>query len=249
MSLNGISHTSIMIPEASEGKRVAFRKSHHVDEYTSEIRYAELVDIAGPRFATPLEWGCQIREGSPLITAVDGADLTALPSTMLDMALILYEEKTLYVMVEHSEPSGTCDITPLIFDAGANRFNETEYARGDFVHFGTPQDQGADINECFECTTAGTSAAQCPASNYWWGPDLGETVEDGTVIWTKRYHGRLLGQLEKKTSTASALRRGASAGNYLSPVLSWDVCGAWFVAPHITALSASNGVTVYYWAL
>jgi len=245
----GSTQTSIIIPEAESGKRIAFRKSHQLDEYNSEIRYAELVSIAGERFSTPLDWDCQIREGAPMITSVDGADISALTGDILLNTLNLTEEKTLYAIVEHSESNGTCGITPLIFDAGENRGNSREYVVGSIVHYGTPQDQGAEIGECFECTTAGISAAECPAANYWWSPDIGETVEDGTVIWTKRRPGYFWGQLEKKTSTASALRWGNSSGNYLSPVLSWDVCGAWFIALHITELSTSNGVKIFFWAL
>ena len=51
---------------------------------------------------------------------------------------------------------------------------ETSYSTGDYVTPTVPN------NKCYRCTAAGVSGLTEPT----WNPEVGATVEDGSVVWT-----------------------------------------------------------------
>lgn len=54
----------------------------------------------------------------------------------------------------------------------------------------------------------------------------------------------------KSTSQPHLFRRGSSSGNYVLPVLTWDVCGAYKIGLHISAIwGSSNAMKLWGWVL
>lgn len=79
----------------------------------------------------------------------------------------------------------------------------------------------------------------------------GGTVTITPILYDNEATPGIVGILIPKTFTQPyAFRRGASSGNYVLPVLSWDLMGAHKVGLHVSAITgASNGVKALGWVI
>lgn len=67
------------------------------------------------------------------------------------------------------------------------------------------------------------------------------TVTVSPVLYDNEETPGIVGILPPKTFTQPyAFRRGSSSGNYVLPVLTWDVCGAYKVGLHFSAFTGTG---------
>ena len=85
---------------------------------------------------------------------------------------------------------------------------------------------------------------------------VGQIVTGGTVnitpiIYDNEATPGIVGILGPKVFTQPyAFRRGASSGNYMLPIATWDVCGAYKIGLHISGVTGTNnGVQVWEWVI
>jgi len=83
-----------------------------------------------------------------------------------------------------------------------------------------------------------------------------QTVSGGTItvtpiLYDNETSPNIVSILTPKTFVQSyAFRRGASSGNYILPVQTWDITGSYKIGLHITAITgASNGVKLFGWVI
>jgi len=79
----------------------------------------------------------------------------------------------------------------------------------------------------------------------------GGTVTITPILYDSEGTPGIVGVLAPKTFTQPyAFRRGAYSGNYVLPVLTWDVCGAHKIGLHVSAITgAANGAKAWGWVI
>lgn len=79
----------------------------------------------------------------------------------------------------------------------------------------------------------------------------GGTVTVTPIVYDTEATPGLVGVLASKVfAQPYAFRRGSGTGNYVLPVLYWDVLGAHRIGLHISAITGtSNGVKLFGWAI
>jgi hypothetical protein len=99
-----------------------------------------------------------------------------------------------------------------------------------------------------ECITVGDNSMLCVA--------VEQSVSGGTatitpVLLDNESPTNVVALLPHKTFTQPyAFRRGASSGNYVLPVQTWDISGAYKIGLHLSAITGtSNTVKVFGWVI
>ena len=79
----------------------------------------------------------------------------------------------------------------------------------------------------------------------------GGTVTITPIVYDNEATPGIVGVLPPKTFTQPyAFRRGSSSGNYVLPLQSWDVSGAYKIGLHVSAITgASNAIKAWAWVL
>jgi hypothetical protein len=79
----------------------------------------------------------------------------------------------------------------------------------------------------------------------------GGTVVVTPIIYDNESSPGIVGLLPSKTFTQPyAFRRGSGSGNYVLPVQVWDICGAYKIGLHMSAISGtSNYPYIYGWVI
>jgi len=79
----------------------------------------------------------------------------------------------------------------------------------------------------------------------------GGTVTITPILYDSQVTPAIVGILSPKTVIQSyAFRRGASSGNYVLPLITWDLSGAHKVGLHISSLTGvSNGIKAWGWVI
>lgn len=79
----------------------------------------------------------------------------------------------------------------------------------------------------------------------------GGTITITPILYDNEVTPGVVGILSPKVFTQPyAFRRGASSGNYVLPVISWDICGGYKIGLHVSAITgASNSAKVWGWVI
>jgi hypothetical protein len=247
---------SIRIADAVSGDRIATRDAAALDA-SSNARVIERVDFASGKFASPI--GNPVRGNSRTVSYTSGGTYQILVGDVITGATSGATARVIAITLTSGTWAGgdaagvitVCDqvgtfqsenlnvgANSNVATIGANTAAVSLNAADTFDMTALPADLTKNL------ITVGDNSLLCVS--------VEQTVSGGTatiapILYDNASTPTVVAVLPPKTFTQPyAFRRGSSSGNYVLPVLTWDISGAYKVGLHLDAISGTSNVVIFY---